>query len=53
MLNSYGMKDSMENRLAAYNWGIGNLKKFYAGEADMPDETANYITKYMKLLTGK
>ena len=29
MLNVHGIKDMPETRIAAYNWGIGKLKKVY------------------------
>ena len=44
MLRHYGLKDTAENRLIAYNFGIGNLKN---GKA-LPAETRNYIKKYNK-----
>jgi soluble lytic murein transglycosylase-like protein len=41
-----------ERALAAYNWGIGNLKKCIATHGDswrehLPEETRDYITKVM------
>jgi len=44
LLQYYGLEDTIENRLAAYNWGIGNLKKFGLDKA--PKETRDYISKY-------
>ena len=29
MLKYYGIEDTIETRIAAYNWGIGNLNKMY------------------------
>lgn len=29
MLRYYGIEDTIETRIAAYNWGIGNLNKIY------------------------
>jgi hypothetical protein len=41
-------QDTIDNRLAAYNWGIGNMRK---GKA-LPKETVNYIRKYKELTNG-
>ena len=41
MLNYYNIEDTVENRLFAYNAGIGKVKK-----GIMPLETKNYIKKY-------
>lgn len=46
MLNAYSIPDTVENRLIAYNWGIGNLRKMTQGQAQLPLETSNYIKKY-------
>ena len=35
---------NVKNALAAYNWGEGNLSKYFAGKKDMPAETKDYIT---------
>ncbi len=43
-LRHYGLKDTIENRLFAYNAGIGRVKR-----GIMPTETKNYILKYNKL----
>lgn len=45
-LPAYGLKSSLENQLAAYNLGIGNLKNI--GDANenwerLPNETRDYI----------
>lgn len=29
--------------LAAYNWGIGNVRRYLRGERNPPDETRNYV----------
>ena len=47
-LKHYKMEVSLENLLACYNWGIGNLR---SGKK-LPSETVNYIKKY-KRLAGK
>lgn len=44
MLKHYGLKDTIENRLRAYNSGIGMLAK-----GRYPTETRNYVKKYKKL----
>jgi hypothetical protein len=44
MLRFYGISDTLENRLWAYNAGIGRVVK-----GIMPQETKNYIAKYHKL----
>jgi soluble lytic murein transglycosylase-like protein len=49
-LRFYNLEDSAENRLMAYNWGIGNLRKYMRGQyTTIPKETENYIKKYNKL----
>ncbi len=47
MLKAYKIPDTIDNRLACYNEGIGNLRK-----GKMPKETRNYIKKYHKLERG-
>ncbi len=43
-LKHYGLKDTIENRLWAYNAGIGKVKR-----GVMPKETKEYIEKYRRL----
>lgn len=43
MLKHYKIPDTLENRLASYNFGIGNVK---SGK-ELPTETTNYIRKYL------
>ncbi len=38
----YEIEDTLDNRLAAYNWGFFHLAKHHK----MPKETRNYIIKY-------
>lgn len=38
---------SWEKALMAYNWGIGNVRKFENGESVPPTETINYINEIM------
>ena len=49
MLKHYKLQDTVDNRLAAYNAGIGNLRKIRAGTMKMPSETSKYIRKYYGL----
>lgn len=36
-------------QVAAFNWGIGNVKKWLAGKKELPCETQDYLTKYQAL----
>lgn len=45
---AYKIQDTIENRLVAYNWGVGNLRKYLRGEKTLPKETRDYIIKYNK-----
>jgi len=45
-----GKDDSLENRLIAYNWGIGNFRKYQKGLKQLPKETSDYIKKVTKEL---
>ncbi len=47
-LRNYGMPETMDNILAAYNWGIGNLRK--QGLENAPQQTKDYIEKIRHLL---
>ena len=46
LLKYYKIEDTVENRLAAYNWGIGNLRQ--SRWQDAPQETIDYIRKYKR-----
>ncbi len=51
LLRHYRISDSINNRLIAYNFGIGNLNKWHAKGGrfrDLPAETQNYIRAYKK-----
>lgn len=53
-LRAYKIPDTIETRIAAYNWGIGGLKKAYTSSKEQwlskaPNITVNYINKYKKL----
>ena len=49
MLRHFKIPDTVDNRLATYNWGIGRVKQWYSQGAEsnrLPTETINYINKY-------
>lgn len=53
MLKAFKIPDSVEARLAAYNWGVGNLRNVYNEVGEdwveyIPDSVKNYILKYRK-----
>ena len=50
MLKIWNLEDTIKARLACYNWGPGNYRKYVAGKKTMPNETKNYIKKYCDLL---
>lgn len=42
----YAMFGTWPKAIAAYNWGLGNLKKYLSGEIEsIPSETKNYLQK--------
>ena len=47
-LRNMGIEDTIFNRLAGYNWGVGNLKKHYDTGLEIPSETKEYIEKYRR-----
>lgn len=54
MLKEKKVPDTIETRLAAYNWGAGNVSKAYRKEGNnwlslAPKETKNYIKRYGEL----
>lgn len=51
----YKIEDSINNRLIAYNWGIGNLRKWVRSERTykIPKETSDYIVKYNNYINSK
>jgi len=61
LLKHYKVEDTIETRLAAYNWGIGNLvklikrdpKHYYHWMDMLPKETKNYIIKYKSIKEKK
>jgi len=54
MLRYFKIPDTLETRLASYNWGIGNVKRAYSKYGKdflsvAPRETKNYVKKYERL----
>lgn len=50
-LKTFDIPDTSAHRLIAYNWGIGNLKKWYENRgnfSNLPLETQNYLKKILK-----
>lgn len=55
-LRQFHLKDSIENRLASYNWGIGNVRRIKDARENferLPKETQNYISKYSQFAGDK
>ena len=55
-LPHYKIPQMIDNLLIGYNWGIGNLNKWYKNGAkknQLPKETKDYIKKYHKLMKGE
>jgi len=55
MLNFYEIPVSITTVIASYNWGIGNVVKWYKNGAsfkELPQETQEYIKKYQKIIAG-
>lgn len=47
MIKYYKLDDDYKNRIIAYSWGIGNLRKYKAGKVtELRKETSDYIKKY-------
>lgn len=46
LLKRYQLDLTDENRLIAYNFGIGNLIKYRKGKIELPEETKNYLARY-------
>lgn len=52
LLKSFSVPDTVETRLAAYNWGISGLQNAYQSKGDQwltaaPQETQDYVKKYL------
>ncbi len=45
MRDLYRRFESWSDALAAYNWGMGNVAKWKAGERAMPSETVKYVAQ--------
>ena len=52
-LAHYGFPDTETNRLIAWNWGIGNLKRAKKTFEPIPKETIDFVFKYQKLKEKK
>ena len=55
LLWDYGIPDTITSRLIAYNYGIGNLRKWFKHGCHwnkLPLETRHYIQRYFKELKG-
>lgn len=55
-LPHYKIPQTIENLLIGYNFGVGNLNKWYKQGAkwnELPKETRNYILRYKKLAGEK
>lgn len=54
-LTHYKIPVTVQTVLASYNWGIGNVKRWYRAGAvysELPRETQNYLKKYGDLTNG-
>lgn len=54
-LSFWGIPQTEETLLASYNWGMGNVRRWYKEGADpkkLPKETRDYIKKYRNLAQG-
>jgi len=48
MLGVYGISDTVAHRLAAYNWGIGNLRYAVVHERPLPEDVQRYVRRYRR-----
>jgi hypothetical protein len=46
LLQHFGIQDTQEHRIIAYNAGIGNLIKMLRDDKPIPEITENYLIKY-------
>lgn len=54
LLRYYKFDVTVYTTLLAYNWGVGNMIKFFRhSSGQIPEETVNYVRKYMSLIGGK
>ena len=51
-LTNYGIPDTVETRILAYCWGIGNVVKWARGELSIPKEALDYIMDYDRITEG-
>jgi hypothetical protein len=49
-LKAFSIPDTPENRIIAWNWGIGNLRKHFQEGLAVPKESQDFIIKYNKLV---
>lgn len=52
MLKAYNIPDNETTRLACYNWGVGNVVKWWRAGGDpneLPRETREYIRQYKEM----
>lgn len=55
MLKAYKIPCTTLHRIAAYNWGIGHVKKWHRDGAEfnaLPKETQRYYKKYVRITGG-
>ena len=53
MLRYYGVPDTLEVRLASYNWGIGKVRRLWRKDGtldNLPQSVKKYIERYQKAL---
>lgn len=48
-LRNMGIEDTVHNRIAGYNWGVGSLRRHYQEGLEMPRVTRDYIAKYERM----
>lgn len=51
LLRAYRLSDTLINRLACYNWGIGHVRHWVRRGSrwnELPKETRNYIKRYLR-----
>lgn len=46
ILKAFGIEDTDDNRIIAYNAGPGDLRKIVEGKKELPDITEDYLIKY-------
>jgi len=51
-LKSAGLPDTLNNRLACWNWGFGNVRRASKTREELPLETRKFIIKYQLFEKG-